>query len=171
MDAPPSLETLYDAHAAGLYHYLTSIVREEADARDLLQELFIRLAARPLGAEVRDARAFLFRMAHNLAVDWLRRREVRLGAEQVVKEAVLHSFEEPADPDALAFARCVEAALAELPVEQRTVVWLKLWEGLTFEEIALTQGIPLNTAASRHRYAIDKLRTLLRPLYEEIQPP
>lgn len=169
MDAPLSLESLYDAHAAGLHHYLTSIVREKADARDLLQELFIKLAARPL-PEMRDARAFLFRMAHNLAVDWLRRREVRQGAEQVLKEAAPHDFEEPADPDAAAFARSVGAALAELPVEQRTVVWLKLWEGLTFEEIALTQGIPLNTAASRHRYAIDKLRSLLRPLYEEIQP-
>jgi RNA polymerase sigma-70 factor (ECF subfamily) len=41
---------------------------------------------------------------------------------------------------------------------------------MTFEEIAETQGIPLNTAASRYRYAIDKLRTRLRPLYDEIQP-
>ena len=170
MDAPLSLEALYDAHAAGLHHYLTSIVREEADARDLLQELFIKLAARPLPAEVRDARAFVFRMAHNLALDWLRRREVRQGAEQASEKELPRRFEEPADPDAAAFTRCLEAALAELPVEQRTVVWLKLWEGLTFEEIALTQGIPLNTAASRHRYAIDKLRSLLRPLYEEIQP-
>ncbi len=170
MDAPPSLESLYDAHAAGLYHYLTSIVREEGDARDLLQELFIKLAARPLPSHVGDARAFVFRMAHNLAVDWLRRREVRRGAEQTVKDDAHRLFEPPADPDAAAFARCVEAALAELPVEQRTVAWLKLWEGLTFDEIAAAQGIPLNTAASRHRYAIDKLRSLLRPLYEEIQP-
>ena len=47
---------------------------------------------------------------------------------------------------------------------------LKLWLDMTFEEIAETQGIPLNTAASRYRYAIDKLRTRLRPLYDEIQP-
>ena len=64
----------------------------------------------------------------------------------------------------------METALNELPAEQRTVAQLKLWDGLTFDEIARAQGIPLNTAASRYRYAIDKLRALLRPLYEEIQP-
>ncbi len=46
---------------------------------------------------------------------------------------------------------------------------LKLWDGLTFEEIAEAQKIPLNTAASRYRYGLDKLRTLLRPIYEELQ--
>ena len=64
----------------------------------------------------------------------------------------------------------MEHALNELPPEQRSVAHLKLWLDMTFEEIAETQGIPLNTAASRYRYAIDKLRTRLRPLYDEIQP-
>jgi RNA polymerase sigma-70 factor (ECF subfamily) len=48
-------------------------------------------------------------------------------------------------------------------------VHLKLWEGLTFEEIAGTLEIPVNTAASRYRYGLDKLRDRLRPLYDEIQ--
>ena len=56
-----------------------------------------------------------------------------------------------------------------LPDDQRTVVQLRLWDGLTFEEIAEAQGIPLNTAASRYRYGLEKLRTLLRPLYKELQ--
>ena len=60
------------------------------------------------------------------------------------------------------------AALGELPADQRAVVHLKLWEGLTFEQIAELLGIPLNTAASRYRYGIDKLRERLRPLYDEI---
>jgi len=49
------------------------------------------------------------------------------------------------------------------------VVHLKLWEGLTFEQIAGTLDIPLNTAASRYRYGIDKLRGHLRLLYDEIK--
>jgi RNA polymerase sigma-70 factor (ECF subfamily) len=49
------------------------------------------------------------------------------------------------------------------------VVHLKLWEELTFEEIAAALEIPPNTAASRYRYGLDKLRERLRPLYEEIQ--
>ena len=169
---PPaaSLETLYDAHAAGLYHYLLSVVRNPCDARDLLQELFTRMAAKPLGTEIHDTKAFLFRMAHNLAIDSMRRRSTRVEAELASGvEGGIH-FGEQADPDASAFAQSLESALAQLPVEQRSVAWLKLWEGHTFEAIAAEQGIPLNTAASRYRYAIDKLRSLLRPLYEEIKP-
>ena len=49
------------------------------------------------------------------------------------------------------------------------VVHLKLWEGLTFEQIAIALDIPLNTAASRYRYGLDKLRARLRPLYDEIK--
>ena len=60
-------------------------------------------------------------------------------------------------------------ALHELPPQQRAVVHLKLWEGLTFEAIADALDLPLNTAASRYRYGIDKLRQRLRPLYEEIK--
>jgi RNA polymerase sigma-70 factor (ECF subfamily) len=55
-----------------------------------------------------------------------------------------------------------------LPDEQRAVVELKLFDGLTFEEIAEVQGVPLNTAASRWRYGIERLRAILRPIYEEI---
>ena len=63
----------------------------------------------------------------------------------------------------------MNAALGELPSEQRAVVHLKLWEGLTFEQIAESLGIPMNTAASRYRYGLDKLRQRLRPLYDEIR--
>lgn len=49
------------------------------------------------------------------------------------------------------------------------MVHLKLWEGLTFEQIAASLDLPPNTAASRYRYALDKLRDHLRPLYEEIK--
>jgi RNA polymerase sigma-70 factor (ECF subfamily) len=60
-------------------------------------------------------------------------------------------------------------ALGELPEEQRAVVHLKLWEGLTFEAIAGALDISPNTAASRYRYGLDKLRYRLRPLYEEMK--
>jgi RNA polymerase sigma-70 factor (ECF subfamily) len=63
----------------------------------------------------------------------------------------------------------LSAALGELPPDQRAVLHLKLWEEFTFERIAEALGIPPNTAASRYRYGIDKLRTLLRPLYNEIK--
>jgi RNA polymerase sigma-70 factor (ECF subfamily) len=59
--------------------------------------------------------------------------------------------------------------MEELPPDQRAVVHLKLWEHLTFDAIAEMLDISQNTAASRYRYAIDKLRERLRPIYEEIK--
>ena len=53
------------------------------------------------------------------------------------------------------------AALASLPEEQRAVIHLKIWENLTFARIAVVLDIPANTAASRYRYALEKLRGLL----------
>ena len=161
------LEYLYDAHAAGLFRYFIGFVRCEADAKDLLQELFIRLAAQPLPEAVGSERAFLWRMAHNLAIDWLRRHQVRRRAEAA---APVEIFATHADPDQAELARRLTLALAGLPLEQRSVAQLKLWDGLTFEEIAEVQGIPLNTAASRYRYALEKLRSELRPLYDELKP-
>jgi len=67
-----------------------------------------------------------------------------------------------ADPDEAAFRQEAAQALGELPPEQRAVVHLKLWEGLTFEEIARVLDLSPNTAASRYRYGIDKLRARLR---------
>ena len=57
----------------------------------------------------------------------------------------------------------IEAALQRLPAEQREVLVLKIWNELTFEQIAETLGIPPNTAASRYRYALAALRKELKP--------
>lgn len=162
------LERLYDAHASGLFHYLVTFTKTEADARDLLQELFIKLARGAAREAVQSERAWVFRLAHNLAVDWLRRRKVRWDTEERLLRELSGGHQLAHDPDARVFAERFAEAMRTLPEEQRTVMQLKLWDELTFEEIAEAQGIPLNTAASRHRYALEKLRTLLRPLYEEL---
>ena len=71
----------------------------------------------------------------------------------------------PSDDDA--FRLAVETSLEKLTPEQRAVLHLKLWENLSFAKIAETLDISQNTAASRYRYALDKLRNVLRPVYEE----
>jgi RNA polymerase sigma-70 factor (ECF subfamily) len=162
------LARIYDAHASGLFHYLATFTKTEADARDLLQELFIKLA-RGTNVEMQSEKAFLYRLAHNLAIDWLRRRQVRRDSEERLFRELDGAQQGAADPDTVLLARSFAEAMEKLPDEQRTIVQLKLWEALTFEEIAEAQGIPLNTAASRYRYALDKLRTLLRPIYEELK--
>jgi RNA polymerase sigma-70 factor, ECF subfamily len=163
------ISELYDAHAAGLFHYIVGILKSEVEAKDLLQEVFLKLQYKGLPS-VESERAWLTRLAHNMTLDWLRRHHTRRSAEERSASELRLLFQSQADPDIAEFAVRVQAALDELPPEQRNVAYLKLWQGLTFEEIAAAQGIPLNTAASRYRYAMEKLRTLLRPLYDEIQP-
>jgi RNA polymerase sigma-70 factor (ECF subfamily) len=162
---PLDLARFYDEHAPALYAFLLNLTRSEAEARDLVQELFVRLAERPGRLSgVRDERAFLLRLGHNLAIDSMRRRTAQ-------REAVERAAREPAEifapavsPDEQAFREAVSVALAGLPEEQRAVVHLKIWEDQTFAEIAETLDIPANTAASRYRYALDKLEALLRPI-------
>jgi RNA polymerase sigma-70 factor (ECF subfamily) len=164
------LERLYEGHARALFAFLLNFTRNEADTRDLLQEVFIKLAQRPeLLNGVRDERGFLIRLAHNQAIDSMRRRGTREKNYEQLAEETKSLFAASADPDEQAFRRALTDALGELPPDQRAVVHLKLWEGLTFEQIADALEIPPNTAGSRYRYGLDKLRERLRPLYEEIK--
>ncbi len=162
------MERVYDEHASALFAFLLDLTRNEADARDLLQEIFLRLAKRPAVLEnVRESRAFLIRVAHNLAIDQIRCRASRQRNYEALAEQKPLLFAPATDLEEQEFRGALAAALGQLPVEQRVVVHLKLWEEMTFEQIAETLGIPVNTAASRYRYGVDKLRERLRPLYEQ----
>ncbi len=164
------LRQLYDEHAPALFAFLLNFTRREADARDILQELFLKLVARPeLLAGVENTRAFLLRLAHRQAIDAHRRHATQEAAIERAAAEPVALFVAAGDPDEAAFRTALAAALAELPAEQRAVVHLKLWEQMTFAEIAEALDIPANTAASRYRYGLDKLQALLRPLYEELR--
>ena len=167
---PRELERLYDAHAEALFSFLLSLLRDEADTRDALQEVFSRLAKWPDSLnDVRNERGFLLRLSHNLAIDMIRRRSARERAHHALADQVTELFAQTLDPDEATFRRDLANALSELPTDQRVVVHLKLWEGLTFDSIAEALEIPMNTAASRYRYGLDKLQARLRPLYDELR--
>lgn len=162
------LERIYDEHvlcACSLFRRFSAC---EADVRDLVQEWLIRIARNVDAAERIDSeRAYVLKIAYRLAVDWNRRRETRLkyhreAAEQDIDEVGFLSR------DGERFQAEVERAIAELPLEQQLVVQLKLWDEMTFAEIASVLGISANTAASRYRYGIGKLKEELRPWYEEM---
>ncbi len=170
MPAEPELQRLYDEHAQALFAFLLNFTRDEEDTRDVLQEIFFRLARQPeLLRQARNERAFLIGLTHNTAVDLMRRRGAREKYHEQFGAEPVSLFAATRNPDELAFRAAVSEALGGLPPEQRAVLHLKLWEELTFEQIAEVLGIPPNTAASRYRYGLDKLRERLRPLYEEIK--
>jgi RNA polymerase sigma-70 factor (ECF subfamily) len=170
MAASPDIARLYDDHAGSLFAFLLNLLRSEADTFDVLQELFLKLGRRPaLLRGARDERAFLLRLAHNAAIDLIRCQKTRQrNYDQLARES-LALFAESADPDEQVFREKLAEALGVLPADQRVVVHLKLWEKLTFDAIAEILEIPLNTAASRYRYGLDKLRERLRPIYDEIK--
>src|SRR5690242_13654520 len=117
------LQRLYDEHAQALFAFLLNLTRDESDTRDVLQEIFIKLARDPARlAGARDERPFLLRLAHNAAIDLLRRRGTRgkyheqFGAERV------SAFAPADDPDEQSFREALADALGELPPDQRAVV-------------------------------------------------
>jgi len=169
---PVDFARIYDAHARALFGYALNLTRNEADARDVLQEIFHRLARRPgLMDGVRSERGFLLRLAHNQAIDLMRRRSARekTGALAAPEETVGHPFAASQAADEEGFRRALAESLGKLPPDQRAVVHLKLWEDATFAEIAEMLGVSAHTAASRYRYGIDKLQTELRPFYNEVK--
>jgi RNA polymerase sigma-70 factor (ECF subfamily) len=130
------------------------------DAEDCLQECFIRVwEGRRHLAEVRNIRAYLFTTLRNVFLNHQRAeaREMRRRADRAEMPGLVLAG--PAD-ERIEPAR-LDKALTALPLEQRQVVILKVWGGLTLAEIAGVLDEPENTVASRYRYGLDKLRRLL----------
>ena len=169
--APETLLRLHTAYAAGVYRFLWTLTRDQAAAQDLLQGVFVKLARDASGlAGAVSEQAWIFRIGRNAALDWLRRGRVRHRAALHLAD-MAEAFVLPEDPDAAALERRMARALAGLPEEQRAVVQLHLWEGLTFREIAEIQEVPLPTVTSRYHYGITALRAALQPLYSELYEP
>jgi RNA polymerase sigma-70 factor (ECF subfamily) len=153
---------LYDACADRLHHYLTVTLQSRADADDVLQETFKRLAqGRRKLMGVQNLRAYVFTVARNEAFRAARQRSrdrarrTSFAAEDLFAEALSE------DRRARETAEMVAAALAGLNPELREVVELKTYTGLTLAEIALVTGKPQGTVATRYRTAISRMRELL----------
>jgi RNA polymerase sigma-70 factor (ECF subfamily) len=147
---------LYDSHGAALYRYALMLLADPAAAEDAVQQVFTALL-RPGAARVIDHEAhYLRRAVRNECYSSLRRRAVRDEVPAVRLE--------PA-PDSAAVSPeerlALERALGALPVEQREVVHLHVFDGFTFREIAEQAGESINTVASRYRYGLAALRSVL----------
>ena len=155
-----TIAALYDRHAAALYAYVLAITADVVDAEDVVHEVFERALRRQrqlfgLGNPV----GYMYRAARNAAYDRLRRQAVR---ERSSRQIVMSSILEPIDPiEKTESSQQINAALGALPVDQREVVLLKTYQDMTFRQIGRVMKCSANTAASRYRYALAKLRELL----------
>ena len=129
------------------------------DARDVMQDVFVRLASRRTElAAVAEPGAWLLAVAHNAATDAARRR-ARRPTEPL--ENAAHVAAPGAGPESAAAAARMSQALSRLPSSQREAVLLHHVAGCSFREIAAITGVPAFTAASRCRLALARLRRLL----------
>lgn len=163
--------TLYSRHRSALYRYLARHVRERPAADDLFQEVWSRVIAHRASYQPRAKfSTFLYRIAHNCCVDYQRRASIRPhrpACEEELDEGGQQALCAPEGdlPEARAeqaelLAR-YRAALDQLPSEQRDVFLLYEQSGLNLEEIAAVTGVGAETAKSRLRYALAKLRRAL----------
>lgn len=165
---------------ARLRNFIRRRVADESDAEDILQDVFYELVeAYRLMKPVEQVSAWLFRVARNRITDLFRKRkpqafrnEPAAGAEggDVPRwEDLLPSSD--AGPEA-AYARSVlleelDAALEELPEEQREVFVAHEIEGRSFKELAAASGASVNTLLSRKHYAVRYLRQRLQAIHDE----
>jgi RNA polymerase sigma-70 factor (ECF subfamily) len=154
-----NLEELYGRHGEDLYRYLVFRLGSAEDAEDVLQETFCRFSRYVLRWRlVRDPQAFVFRVARNEANRFLRRKLGRREGEKMILAGATGGFAAafiaPEDQSLAALLRSAD----NLPPEQKEVVFLKVFDGMTFKEIGSVCGVSSNTAASRYRYGIEKLR-------------
>jgi RNA polymerase sigma-70 factor (ECF subfamily) len=155
---PDDLDAWLGEHGASLVLYARQWVDCHADAEDVVHDAFLRFWRRR--ERVRDPLAYLYRCVRNAAIDCCRRqRRRRTGQASSVDQPTLESCCQDAGIDRRRAA--LEDALRQLPQQQREVLVLKHWSGLTFEGIGRAVGIPCRTAQSRYRYALEKLRILL----------
>jgi RNA polymerase sigma factor (sigma-70 family) len=171
-----------DRERIRLRNFIRRRVADPADAEDILQDVFFELVeAYRMMKPVEHAAAWLFRVARNRVIDLFRRRKregERALAPVTDEGEALEILDLLPSPDAgpeAAYMRGVlldelDAALDELPAEQREAFIANELMGKSFKEIAAETGVGVNTLLSRKRYAVLYLRERLRAIYEEFIP-
>ena len=167
-----AFETLYDRHASTVLGIAFRVTGERPSAEDILQETFrlIWQNANSYQPERGSFTGWLFRIARNLAIDAYRRRSVRpqaIPAEMSVADPILDRLPDPdmklsVQVQANVLTRQVRDAMEFLPQEQRQVIELAYFSGMTRQEIAEVTGEPLSTIHTHARLGLQKLHETLK---------
>lgn len=162
----PALAGLYDLAAGRLVRFAVTITRNQHDAEDAVQAALVRVVGDcNLLCRAETPWPYLLRMVRNESLVILRRKRRWRLLDNISDLLTRRSIDEVEQEDT---HRAIWLALRLLPTEQSEVVVLKIWEDLTFAEIAEVLGIPAATAASRYRYALAKLSSHLRDHAAEV---
>jgi RNA polymerase sigma factor (sigma-70 family) len=176
------LSEAIDREQGRLRNFIRRRVADESEAEDILQDVFYELIeAYRLMKPIEQVGAWLFRVARNRIIDRFRKKKpetfsaigepVDEAGESLSLEDLLPSPD--AGPEA-AYARSVlleeiDAALEELPEEQRDAFVAHEFDGISFKELSVATGVSVNTLLSRKHHAVLHLRRRLRSIYEELK--
>jgi len=152
---------LYDRYSGRLYRTAMGMLGRREDAEDTVQEVFMAIMqSRQSMTNVQDLTAYLFTALRRAAGRCAARKARRpVQSETAISEAEASTAQ--CNDCVSPYSERLDRALLALPTEQREVVALKTDGELTFAQIAQVLGISINTAASRYRYALEKLRASL----------
>src|SRR5579871_5919613 len=146
---------LYDRYGHALFRYAWTMLRSRHDAEDAVQEVFLGIArSREKLSGIENWRAYLFSSLRHAIARLASKRKL----ESLPVGNELQTTEAGVDAE---LSAALERGLAALPAEQRELISLKVDGELTFAEIAAVLEISPNTAASRYRYALEKLRAVI----------
>ncbi len=168
-DAAFNWKQCFDQIAPNLVLYARQLTPSAADAEDVVQMAFVRWWRRFPDGDTENV-PLLYAAVRTIALDQ-RRSDTRRAKRELASEITLMHEDTPVfdpSPEKKEAAAIVTEALSKLPEEQREVVTLKLWGGLTFQEIATALGISINTVAGRYRYALNALQKQLAPLKDDL---
>jgi RNA polymerase sigma-70 factor (ECF subfamily) len=144
-------------HGPALVLFARQWSANSADAEDAVQSGFIRFWK--TRSQARDELAYLYSCVRTAAMDLgrgeRRRQTHELNADRDAPPSFTLQIERSERQAA------IESALSALPGQQHEVIVMKIWGGLTFAQIGAALGISMNTAASRYRYALGRLQTVL----------
>ncbi|MDX2412652.1 MAG: RNA polymerase sigma factor [Woeseiaceae bacterium] len=158
-----AFEVLYQRHNDALYRYLLRLCHHRDTAEDIFQDVWGKIIkSRKNYRPTAKFSTFLYRVAHNCFIDHIRRNKRHSHSVDIEPD----NQPDPGDqPEALAersmAKRRLDAALRELPEEQRDVFLLHEEAGLNLDQIASVTGANRETAKSRLRYAVKKLRVAM----------
>ncbi len=166
-----------NAYSKRLLGFIRKRVRSEADAEDILQDVFFQFIGNTQPIE--QVTSWLFTVARNKIIDRKRKHKPEL-LEDIYGDKdgeltfdwtdIFSEENENPETDYLRglFWDELNAALAELPEEQRSVFVMNELDGISFKDIAAASGVPINTLLSRKRYAVLHLRARLQVMREEL---
>lgn len=166
-----AIETLINRHRSKVYTYILLTIRNQQLAEDLFQETFIKVIQSLRSGKYRDNGRFLswvIRISHNLIIDHFRKEKQMNSVSNDDSDVDLFNSKKLADQNIEEIIvnnqimSEIRLLINELPEDQREVVLLRHYGGLSFKEIAEQTGVSINTALGRMRYALINLRKLIK---------